>query len=229
MTADLYADFPPAAPQNLTLPTRTNDGQHPNLQWDANSEPDIDHYAIYRGYQDSKTDPINWNSTPSGTTSNTTWTDPFVTISGSANSRVNYRVTAVDSASNESGYSNSQYVNSFQVPKAFREKGEVAQALPTEFKLYGNYPNPFNPETTIRLELPTPAKVVLTVFSITGAEVRTLKRGALAAGYHTFSWDGKDERGSQLPSGVYFYRFEAKTAVAGQAVFVKSGKMTLLR
>jgi len=106
--------------------------------------------------------------------------------------------------------------------------GTTAQ-IPKKFALHSNYPNPFNPETTIRLELPTPAKVVFTIFDLRGAKVRALKRGALAAGYHTFSWDGKDERGLQLPSGVYFYRFEAKTTASGQTTFVKNGKMTLLR
>lgn len=74
---DLFKNSPPAAPKNLVMVNAGSNGQNPILQWDANTEPDLNHYAIYRGNQGLPTDPINWNSNLVATTGNTTWTDPF--------------------------------------------------------------------------------------------------------------------------------------------------------
>ncbi len=90
------------------------------------------------------------------------------------------------------------------------------------FLLSQNYPNPFNPETHIRFELATEEDVLLEVFDITGVHVRTLLDISLAAGPHEASWDGTDRTGSQLASGVYFYRLSA----GGQA---KTRRMMLIR
>ncbi len=226
---DFAENAPPGPPQNFTILNRTSDGQHPILQWDANTEPDLDHYAIYRGEQETKADPINWFSSPAATTANTTWTDPIVTINSSFTNRIHYRITAVDDANNESAYSNSSYVNSFPFSKPNNKDTDITESLPTQIRLHPNYPNPFNPETQIRLELPQAGEVKLTVFNITGVEIRRLHSGTLAAGYHTFSWDGRDDRGLQVTSGIYFYRFEAKAAWDREAAFAKIGKMTLMR
>jgi flagellar hook assembly protein FlgD len=75
--------------------------------------------------------------------------------------------------------------------------------------LYPNYPNPFNPTTTIRYDLSGGGPVRLTVFDITGALVRTLVDGERPAGIHEATWDGRDEKGREVASGVYFYRLEA--------------------
>lgn len=76
--------------------------------------------------------------------------------------------------------------------------------LPTEFKLYQNYPNPFNPATVIEFALPSAQNVKLSVYNILGQEVKVLNDGPLTAGYHKFSFDGKN-----FASGVYFYRMTA--------------------
>lgn len=95
-------DPPCAPPQKLVMVNSGNNGEHPILQWNANIERDLDYYAIYKGYQNSKSAPINWNSTPSATTTNTTWTDLFTTINTSAPSSVHYRITAMDLSNQES-------------------------------------------------------------------------------------------------------------------------------
>ncbi len=228
ITVDFYIYFVAPA-TNLQITNPGADNQHPILQWTTSVDPDLDHYAIYRGEQESKADPINWFSSPAATTSNTTWTDPIVTINSSFTNRMHYRITAVDDANNESAYSNSSYVNSFPFSKPNNKDTDMTESLPTQIRLHPNYPNPFNPETQIRLELPQAGEVKLTIFNITGVEIRRLHSGTLAAGYHTFSWDGRDARGLQVTSGIYFYRFEAKTAWDREAAFAKIGKMTLLR
>ncbi|HOX86188.1 MAG TPA: Ig-like domain-containing protein [bacterium] len=83
----------------------------------------------------------------------------------------------------------------------------VAQLpLPTEVRLTQNYPNPFNPQTTISFELPKTMRVALAVFNVTGQFVSSLYEGELTAGYHDVVWNGTDQHGISVPSGVYLYR-----------------------
>jgi hypothetical protein len=80
----------------------------------------------------------------------------------------------------------------------------VRMETPLVFSLESNYPNPFNPTTTIAFTLPEPERVKLTVFDLQGNAVATLVNGRTEAGRHTAVFDG-----AGLPSGVYFYRLEA--------------------
>ncbi|MCB1048891.1 MAG: T9SS type A sorting domain-containing protein, partial [Calditrichaeota bacterium] len=95
--------------------------------------------------------------------------------------------------------------------------------LPTRFVLEQNYPNPFNPSTTIRFGLPEAAVVTLAVYDVLGCTVvGVLREEPLPSGWHEFTWDGRDDRGVPVASGVYLYRMES---VSGRLV----GKMTLIR
>ena len=92
-----------------------------------------------------------------------------------------------------------------------REPGAV---LPMETALLGNYPNPFNPETWIPYHLATDADVTLTIYDAKGGLVRQLDLGSQPAGYYTNRrraayWDGRNESGESVASGVYFYQFRA--------------------
>ena len=93
---------------------------------------------------------------------------------------------------------------------------------PRDFSLAQNVPNPFNPTTTIRFELPKAADVTLKVFNLLGQEVRTLINGRQEAGFHTVVWDGRNTSGRAVASGVYFYHLQAGT-------FSKAKKMLLLK
>ena len=77
---------------------------------------------------------------------------------------------------------------------------------PTQFDLAQNFPNPFNPSTTIAYSVSGRATVNLAIFDITGREVRTLVNEEVSAGTHSATWDGRDERQVGLSSGVYYYR-----------------------
>ncbi len=94
--------------------------------------------------------------------------------------------------------------------------------LPTETILFQNFPNPFNPETTIRFGLPADAPVRLTVYDLQGHQVWQYSIAMSSAGWHTVKWDGRDAHGLLVSTGVYFYRMQAGD-------FVKVKKMTLLR
>ena len=91
-------------------------------------------------------------------------------------------------------------------------EGVISSAVsmqPRAFALHGNMPNPFNPSTTIRFELPQAAGVQLEVYDLLGQKIRTLVDASLSAGVHSAVWDGRDGRGQTLGNGVYFYRLQA--------------------
>ena len=75
--------------------------------------------------------------------------------------------------------------------------------IPEEFALHANYPNPFNPSTTLRYDLPEAAEVTLLVYDLLGREVVRLVDGRLEAGYHRVVWNGRDARGREVPTGMY--------------------------
>lgn len=81
-------------------------------------------------------------------------------------------------------------------------------APPAAFRLHANRPNPFNPETTIRFDLPSPEHVRLNIYNINGRLVRTLADERFPTGYHQTVWDGADSGGRPAASGVYFFRIE---------------------
>lgn len=90
----------------------------------------------------------------------------------------------------------------------------IGNSIPREFALHGNYPNPFNPVTTFSFDLPEQTIVEVTIWNLLGQEIRTLHRGALAAGTHEVTFDGRDNSGASVPSGVYFYRLRTPKNVA---------------
>jgi len=83
--------------------------------------------------------------------------------------------------------------------------GEEA-GIPIPFAVAGNHPNPFNPSTTIDYMLPSSGKASLAVYSVTGQKVRELISGVVPAGSHSVVWDGRDDRGRTVSSGVYISR-----------------------
>ncbi|MBN1543108.1 carboxypeptidase regulatory-like domain-containing protein [candidate division KSB1 bacterium] len=98
--------------------------------------------------------------------------------------------------------------------------------LPAVFSLEQNHPNPFNPTTEIAFALPENARVSLTIYNILGQPVKNLYSGSLEAGSHSLSWDGRNERDLAVPSGVYFYRFQAASAAG---VFQQTRRMILMK
>jgi hypothetical protein len=99
---------------------------------------------------------------------------------------------------------------------------ETITGLPDRYYLYQNYPNPFNPFTSLRYELPRDENVRLLIFNIRGALVRTLIDGRVQAGQHEIQWDGRDQWGSRVATGVYFVWFEAGN-------YIEKKKMLLIQ
>jgi len=108
--------------------------------------------------------------------------------------------------------------------------GVVKQAVPfgdnvervMHYELFSNYPNPFNPTTTIKYQLPQAGRVTLRIYNMLGQIVRTLVDTEVEAGVHAASWDAKNDHGEFVSSGVYIYQLKAGT----QAVRTKKMLLT---
>ena len=109
------------------------------------------------------------------------------------------------------------------LPTAVEEGGD--EVRPGAFDLAQNYPNPFNAGTLIRYHLPSDAEISLIVYDLAGQHVRTLDSGFKSAGQHAANWDGRDDNGRHVASGVYMYDFTTRS----QELSPRWGKMVLLR
>jgi parallel beta-helix repeat protein len=109
---------------------------------------------------------------------------------------------------------------------AFMVKGNITtQPVPREFALAQNYPNPFNPCTDIRYQIAdgkSPVQTTLKIYNILGQEVRTLVDENKEPGYYIVTWDGKDNKGVEVSSGIYFYSLRTEQ-------YMKTKRMLLIR
>jgi len=88
---------------------------------------------------------------------------------------------------------------------------EPITGVPTKIELNANYPNPFNPNTTISFGIPKAEQVTLTIFNVLGQPIRELVNNELAAGNYELNWDGRDSSGKQVSSGLYFYSLQSES------------------
>ena len=98
----------------------------------------------------------------------------------------------------------------------------IAEGIPTQFALHENYPNPFNPSTTLRFDLPEVSDITLTIYNMLGQKVKTFNMQSTPAGYHSVTWNATNDYGEQVGAGVYLYQLRANQ-------FVKTRKMVLLK
>ena len=154
---------------------------------------DFKYFAVYR----SVTPNFIPGGSPLATTSSIQYTD--VTV---ANGQTYYyKVSAFDFSGNESKYSNEVNIT---VTSVSEELG-----MPKEFALRQNHPNPFNPTTQIRYDLPQAAHVKISIYNALGMHVATVFDGEQSAGYQSVTWNGKDNAGVDVASGIYLYKMEA--------------------
>jgi hypothetical protein len=192
----------PGIPQGFVAAYNTGVGNQ--LSWDACQDEDFRYFDIYRS-----TDP-EFMPAPEDlvhTTTGVTWLDPV-----SEGYRYSYKITAVDFSGNESDPVSPGAVTS------------VAESqIPTAFELYQNVPNPFNPTTAIRFDVPTGGgEVKLKIYDVGGRLVKTLADGPQSPGRKTITWDGRNAEGYRVATGLYFYSMEAPG-------FRKTRKMVLLQ
>jgi len=164
------------------------------MSWGRNSERDFSHYAVYKGSSEgfvpSETNRIGMP-----------WDTSLVDEEFDPNAQNYYKVSAWDIHENEGTFS-------LLRPEDITAAGHPP-AVPTVTFLEQNMPNPFNPVTVIRFSISHPGRVVLRVYDVAGRSVRTLAEGTKGAARYEVRWDGRDDSGRSVPSGVYLYKLEA--------------------
>jgi hypothetical protein len=186
----------PITPQGL-IASRVSNGA--KLVWNAPTDPDIDYYVVYRS--------MTPNFDPLGVTpiADKVKGTEYVDQSVSTGNTYFYAIQAVDLSGLKSDYSAQTSV----------QTGVVEQGgIPTEFALGQNYPNPFNPSTDIRFALPNEEQVRITIYSVSGIELKTLVNARMSAGNYSVRWDGTNSTGEHVSSGVYLYRIQAGSFTA---------------
>jgi hypothetical protein len=183
-------DLAPAMPANLVADRRL-EPTGLELEWDANTEPDLAYYAVYRGADETF---VPGPGNLFVTTTESTCFDGAWTWDGGTW----YKVSALDEHENESAFA----VLGPDLVTGIKD-------TPPVFALEQNVPNPFNPSTTIAFTLREAAEIRLEVFDASGRHVRTLAAGTREATRHEVQWNGRDDAGTEVASGVYFYRLTA--------------------
>ena len=214
-------DYPPLKPKNLMWSDTINN--HPKIIWDK-IECDIDEYEVWRAM--GNISPLDWGTVPIANTSNPYYIDEDITISqgGYGPNYANYKVKARDYEGNESEFSDELQIQ-FMSPNG-SESIKLAEMttglLPGKLQLYENYPNPFNPDTKIEYQLPEASFINISIFNILGQRVKTLVSETQDAGYHQAIWNGLNDNGKHVPSGIYFYNMNT-------ARYSKTRKMVMLK
>ena len=96
------------------------------------------------------------------------------------------------------------------------------KTIPDQYILFPNYPNPFNPLTTLRYDLPENAMVNITIYDMLGREIKTLVNTTQDAGFKSVQWDATNDYGKPVSAGIYLYQIQA-------GEFVQTKKMVLLK
>ena len=149
-----------------------------------------------------------------------------ITIDNVTNSATYIVGVRARNAQGDSGWRNSSPAGPFTSEASAMAKATVR--TPTAFGLADNYPNPFNPSTTIGYVLPAEAEVRLEVFNIAGQRVRVLLDTHQPAGHYTVEWDSRNAQRQAVASGMYFYRLQASTDAA-TSPFHDVKRMLLIR
>ena len=192
----------PGVPQGFVIAYNTGSGNH--LTWDPSIDADFQYFRVYRG-RDQAFEPGPGNLVHA--TASTSWYDPDYD-----GWPVYYKITALDHAGNESNAASPGLAT-----------GVREAAPPVNYALHPNNPNPFNPATVIRYDVPTGGgNVTLQIYDVGGQMVRTLIDGFESAGRKEVTWRGTNNRGQQVATGVYFYRMTAPG-------FEKTRKMVLMK
>ena len=95
------------------------------------------------------------------------------------------------------------------IQQVTRSAASEVKLIPNDFSLQQNFPNPFNPSTEIRFDLPEEGHIELVVYNMAGQKVRTIESGNMKPGYHSMIWNGTNDKGTRVSTGMYFYSIQA--------------------
>jgi hypothetical protein len=108
------------------------------------------------------------------------------------------------------------------IEACFLASNDEINQLPQAFNLYNNYPNPFNPVTTLRYDIPENSHVTITIYDMLGRQVKTLINQTQDAGYRSVIWDATNDYGKPVSAGIYLYQIQA-------GEYISTKKMVLLK
>ena len=94
------------------------------------------------------------------------------------------------------------------IQQVTRSAASEVKLIPNDFSLQQNFPNPFNPSTEIRFDLPEEGHIELLVYNMAGQKVRTIESGNMKPGYHSMIWNGTNDKGTRVSTGMYFYSIQ---------------------
>ena len=189
------------------------------LKWATESEVNSLGFNLYRAYHDDSTNYMKINGEMIKAAGNRTTVRDYSYTDHSVENGATYYYK-LESVDIDGTHSYSEVI--VATPQA-----SLKPPTPNEYTFSANYPNPFNPETTIQYQLPAPSKVTIKIFDYLGREIRTLVNEEKEAGYFMVGWDGKDNLGNKVSSGIYICRLEAYSAK--QERYANTRKMLLLR
>ncbi len=190
MSGKSVDNLAPGSPMNVTALGQNNTNI---INWEASPDEDVKYYSVYRS-ETSGTYP----TTPLAYATQLAYTDATATVGKT----YYYVITATDFGLNESVRSNETSV----ITSIGDHKSNT---IPTEFALDQNYPNPFNPTTFISYQLPINAFTTITIYNTNGQAIKTLVSEDMKAGYHVAAWDGTNNAGQNVASGLYIYEMKA--------------------
>ncbi|MFQ6611104.1 MAG: FlgD immunoglobulin-like domain containing protein [Fidelibacterota bacterium] len=209
---------PPSVPTNFY--GTGSQGQNPTLHWDSVVEPDIDYLELKR----TVTGQGGGNRVFTLSPGTTQYTDNTVEISRFGFATIKYKLRSVDYASQYSGYTNPVTYSG----EGFWKQMADFEIIPDEYALHAAFPNPFNPATSIRFDLPERSRVSMIIYDVLGREIKTLIHNTIEPGFNEIKWGGKDNNGNPVPTGMYIYRFSAFSEESEKR-FNKSNKLVLMK
>lgn len=204
-------------------------GENITLSWNVHPNPNVTQYQIWRKvkHQGSSEGPPQLKATLSRNT--TSWVDDdYVITDGYTDDLLWYDVRAYYFT--EAIYADPDYISAFGESNLLAKASEAVvddSALPAGYAISA-FPNPFNPTTTLHLQLQEESTVSLIIYDIQGRRVKTLLEDKKSAGVYDIIWSGVNSQNQRVASGMYFYRFTAVPA-SGKERFRKSGKLVLAK
>lgn len=218
---DYTAEFSckPVIPDNFSGQIYNN---HPKLTWTALTGSTISGYKVYRNYNKGGYQYVT-SLTPKTVNQ---WVDYDYTTQGSPTYVTYYRITAYTSECGESDYPTAI---AFWTRLALKSKDKDEEKS-NSFSIK-NYPNPFNPGTTIQYTLAEECQVRIAIYNFAGQHIKTLLSSTRSAGNHDLVWNGKDRYGTPVSAGVYFYKISAISLQANSKTgpWNYTGKMILVK
>ncbi len=197
-------DLPLIAPWNLQISNYGQINHNPILIWESFEDTDFSNYEIYRKMSYLNSD--SWNLIGSPTDTQFTDLEVIMKPFEDAYDQFIYYVLAIDDNGSRSGRSN--YVSTWGETfyKLTNINKMIDPVIPANIELAQNYPNPFNPITTIQYSLPKDSQVRIDIYNLKGQLVKTLVNQSQPAGYHTVSWNIKDNAREEIAAGIYLYQ-----------------------